>query len=1134
MKLKNSYILLIAMAIFLLVSIGSVCASENITTDSDDVLADADTDVVLADEDITGQDTNQEKTNTTVTVSGSDRYGYDEDKNITVTVKNNESDDIAINQSELSVLKENTAIGFTYNNSIISITDKLPVGVNNLTIKYLGNANYTGSSTNFLLNIYGNMTLEVPETIVSDGTTVEINLKITDGLIDYVVEANKLTCNLTYIDENGNVKSKVIDAFTIENNTVRFSADVGLLKSNLTINYTEAVEPKTVAILISTRVDATAESRIRDTEDKNITVKVYDGQNNLLNVTKADLKIIDNGKEITDYELNNSVITISSLAIGEHNITINFNKAYYNASSTDITIKVWGNETFAPPATATVDENKDVNITLNLNDGVDPVEIDKEKLNITLFYTQGNQTLNRTLKKDEITVDGQNVIFKVDESFDSAKVAIVYAAENNLTADVTIKVETEIDCDDVIVKGQTETFNFTVTVTASDEFPLNITGDNLKVYNGDKALNATYNNSVITINDKLTYGTYNLTIKFAGNDTYGESSKDIVLKVYGIKVDPASLNINSTKKGEVKLNITDGVDTFDFSKENLNITVSYKKGNDTVTVNVKSWDITNGTLSFELEDANFTTATLTVKYNSTEANVTLNRIYNVNLIPVTVSADYQDGNFTFRIIDIDANAPLADKSVSVSMTQNGNNIYFITKTSSGSYNLGTSTTLTTDKDGIATLENANFYPGLVLSDKIYAPVGVYELTITGSNAVKGTNKTNITINAIDVNIVLGAFSEYYGTDKKVTITVTNAKTGKTVSGVYILLNITGATLSSPRQITDENGTVQLGVSGLPTGTYQMTFDSNDTNLNDKKATGSFTIKKIPVVINGKNVEIYYNSGTSYTIKVTKDGKGVSGVYVFVRLYSTSKKYNDYLFLTNDKGQISFSAALAVGKHKIIVTLADTRYDASQITKTITVKKAPAKLKAKKLKTYYKAGKPFAVKLVNKKTKTAIYAAKVNIKLYVSKTRYYEYNGTTGMDGKIRLSLDNLKPGKYKVVASGADNKNYTAKAITSKIVIKKAPTKLAPKKLTAKKGAKKYFKVTATNKKTKKAISGIKLKVKVYTGKKSKTYTVKTNSKGVAQLSTAKLKVGKHKVVVSSANKYCSAKKAKSSIKIKK
>ena len=78
------------------------------------------------------------------------------------------------------------------------------------------------------------------------------------------------------------------------------------------------------------------------------------------------------------------------------------------------------------------------------------------------------------------------------------------------------------------------------------------------------------------------------------------------------------------------------------------------------------------------------------------------------------------------------------------------------------------------------------------------------------------------------------------------------------------------------------------------------------------------------------------------------------------------------------------------------------------------------------------------------------------------------------------------------------------------------------------------FKVTVKNTKTKKIIKGVKVAIKVYTGKKYKTYTVKTNSKGIAQLNVKSLKVGTHKVVVTSGNKYCTAKTATSSIKITK
>jgi DNA-binding transcriptional regulator of glucitol operon len=280
--------------------------------------------------------------------------------------------------------------------------------------------------------------------------------------------------------------------------------------------------------------------------------------------------------------------------------------------------------------------------------------------------------------------------------------------------------------------------------------------------------------------------------------------------------------------------------------------------------------------------------------------------------------------------------------------------------------------------------------------------------------------------------------------------------------------------------------------------------------------------------------MYYNSGSTAKIKITnsKTGKAVAGVYVFVRLYTSSTKYNDYLFMTNSKGVVEFSAPLDVGKHKMIVATADTRYEGSSVTKTITVKNAPAKITAAKKTAYYKQGKYFVVKVTNTKNNKPIYNAKLNIRVFVTSTKYYNFNGRTGANGQIKLSMD-LKPGTYNVVIIDKDS-NMVAKQATSKMVIKNAPAKFSASKVTAKKKANKYFKVKVINKKTKKIIPGVKVKVKVYTGKKSKTYTIKTNSKGIAKLSTKSLKVGNHKVVITSSNKYVKASKKTSSIKITK
>ena len=71
--------------------------------------------------------------------------------------------------------------------------------------------------------------------------------------------------------------------------------------------------------------------------------------------------------------------------------------------------------------------------------------------------------------------------------------------------------------------------------------------------------------------------------------------------------------------------------------------------------------------------------------------------------------------------------------------------------------------------------------------------------------------------------------------------------------------------------------------------------------------------------------------------------------------------------------------------------------------------------------------------------------------------------------------------------------------------------------MTVKPKAKKYFKITVKN--SKNPVKNLKLKVKVYTGKKAKTYTLKTNKQGVVKIPTKKFKAGIHKVKITSANK---------------
>ena len=275
-----------------------------------------------------------------------------------------------------------------------------------------------------------------------------------------------------------------------------------------------------------------------------------------------------------------------------------------------------------------------------------------------------------------------------------------------------------------------------------------------------------------------------------------------------------------------------------------------------------------------------------------------------------------------------------------------------------------------------------------------------------------------------INIAVGEFSEYYGTDKKVTITVTNAKTGEPVTYEVIHLYMPQTTSKDYYFTTNENGISEIGVNQLTAETYSFSVSNNDTtNIEKKTVDGKFTILLKPISLSvTSSLTISYNTEYTATIKVTDKatGKAVSGAILYIKLY-TGSKHLDLLVQADKNGIAKFQAPLSVGKHKMVISTDkkyEPRYTAKSVTKTLTVKKASGKISAPKVTTYYKGEKYLNIKLVNTKNNKPIYLAKVNIRVYISSTRYYNYNIQTGYDGKIKLLID-LVPKTYKVeVRSG--------------------------------------------------------------------------------------------------------------------
>ena len=244
MKLKNSYVLLIAM-IFLLVSVGSVCAGD---VSNDTVNPDDGKDIV------TNESTITEPSKKDTEIVTEDNIQVDEkDIKFDLVVKDNESvviDGITI--KNLTITENNKNISFGYVDSQIVIKDKLSLGKHNLLITYLGNNNYTNSSKNIILTVTGDYIIQAPDTVnVNSTKLVEIPINVTNGVDIKVLTPEDLKITLVY--KNGNVTKELnITAFTIENNKIVFAYALGrdITTCNLTVTYTanESVKPKKITL----------------------------------------------------------------------------------------------------------------------------------------------------------------------------------------------------------------------------------------------------------------------------------------------------------------------------------------------------------------------------------------------------------------------------------------------------------------------------------------------------------------------------------------------------------------------------------------------------------------------------------------------------------------------------------------------------------------------------------------------------------------------------------------------------------------------------------------------------------------------------------------------------------------------
>ena len=714
---------------------------------------------------------------------------------------------------------------------------------------------------------------------------------------------------------------------------------------------------------------------------------------------------------------------------------------------------------------------------------------------------------------------------------DSAMDTDIIAADGD---DVATPVPTTVVAEDTRI-NENDPQEISVTVYDNESQSIDITSGNLSVTENNKTVKFTYNNSNLKFSDKFAVGNHSLIINYLGNANYNKSSNKIILSIVGNNYTmqtPTSVDVNSTAIIEIPVNITNGVDIRNVNENNFKATLSYKEGNDTVTMNITPLDYKNGklALNYPLAD-DITTSTIALVYtgegDKLSKNITLNRIFNVKVDVINNETEYKSGAFEFKLTDIDGGI-IVNKTVELKYNITAGSITFLQTANSK-----------IDENGVVSFNNSNMVTNVpyIMGYSVSAlDVGIHKVTLSSSGLklINSTQKVSIKVATIDIKI--DDFKEPYATNKNVTITVTNEKTGTPVKYEYLHLNMPQTTGKDYYFMTDANGQSKISVKQLIPAVYNLTVNNNDTqNINNISVKGNFTIEaapaKLTVTVASK---YYYNSGNVAVVVVTdEDGKRVPNAIILLQVY-TGKTSQAFIFQANENGKAYINyAPAAIGEHRLVFSSADSRYTANAVTETVTVLKAKAKITAPKVAAFYKDGKYLTIKLTNAKNNKAIYGAKVNIKVFISSNSYYNYNGQTGLDCQIRISLDTYNPGTYRVVISPGESKNFTASQITTQFTIVKAKAKLVPYALTAKKGQNVNFIVKVKNKKTNNPIAGVKIKIKLYIGKTVKTYIVKTNLAGKAKLNVKSLGVGTYKAIITSKNSYVVAQAASAKIKIK-
>ena len=348
---------------------------------------------------------------------------------------------------------------------------------------------------------------------------------------------------------------------------------------------------------------------------------------------------------------------------------------------------------------------------------------------------------------------------------------------------------------------------------------------------------------------------------------------------------------------------------------------------------------------------------------------------------------------------------------------------------------------------------------------------------------------------------------YYG-ETKLHVTITNRTSGEGIKGKYVGFYVDDELWKNVS--TNSKGLINLDFKKNP-GEYYV--EAKILENDDEFTIGECDVNVlgIPTGISLAQTSAYYKD-TKLSVKLTnlKTQKAASGVSINLK-FSNGKTAK---ITTNSKGVATYNVGFKPGTYTVTASTASKYIKKNKATLTFTIGKTYIKTVAKDLTTTYNSAKTLNVKVINYFTNHVIKNTKVSLKVFTGK-KSKTYTLTTNSNGNAKFDTSGLSVGTHKILIKSADKNCKDTQEKTVKVKVTKAKLSISAPKVTTTSDASKNFRITVKNKETSKIMKNVKVAVKVYTGKKFKTYNLKTNNKGQASISTEGLSVSTHNVVIS-------------------